>query len=181
MIGLSFRPTLYDSTSYDNDQAIAALMGRYLELPRSIAKKHMKAAMRRVLRPGVPLLRANTPPTGVKRGRRKAGEKPRSTGALRRAATVRVGTTGKNKDGFVWGILGYKAGIESRKAIWLEYGTIVARAFEMMEKTAKQLGNPVARQLEAELAKALEKAVNEARSPKNPAAAGGYRRKARAA
>jgi hypothetical protein len=168
MIAVSYRPTLYDSTSYDNDGAISALMGRYMALPRHIAKKHLKAAMRRVLRPGVSILRQNTPPTGVRRGRREAGVKAASTGDLRRAATVRTGTTGKNADGFVWGVLGYKAGLQSRKAIWLEYGTKTAKAFEMMKKSAEQLGNPVAQQLAAEMAKALEKAAKEVASGKNP-------------
>ncbi|MCE3000558.1 MAG: hypothetical protein LW892_12080 [Betaproteobacteria bacterium] len=102
MISLSWNSN-FEPNSFDADKHIGALMRAYRELPRHIARKHLGASMRRVLRPAVPILRRNTPPTGVRRGRRKKGEKARSTGALRRAATIRVGQTGTNKafDAFV--------------------------------------------------------------------------------
>jgi len=51
----------------------------------------------------------------------------------------------------------------------------------MLEKTAREIGNPLARQLEAELGNALYKAIREVRGKKNLGVAGGYRRKVRAA
>ena len=174
MISLSWNSS-FEPNSFDADKHIAALMAAYRELPRHIARKHLKAAMRRVLRPGVSILRRNTPPMGITRGRRKKGEKARSTGALRRAATVRVGQTGTNSafDAFVYGVLGYKAGMESRKAIWLEFGTGTGgRAFRMMEKTVAEFGSVAASKLAAEMATALDKAVKEVGGGKNPGYAG---------
>lgn len=170
MISLSWNSS-FEPNSFDADKHIAALMAAYRELPRHIARKHLGAAMRRVIKPGVAILRRNTPPTGTRRGRRKKGEKARSTGALRRAVTTRVGQTGTNKafDAFVYGVLGYKAGMESRKAIWLEFGTgNGVRSFAMMKKTVAEFGPVAASKLAAEMAAALEKAVKEVGSGKNP-------------
>ena len=170
MISLSWNSS-FEPNSFDADKHIAALMAAYRELPRHIARKHLGAAMRRVLRPGISILRRNSPPLGVTRGRRKKGAKARSTGALRRAATVRVGQTGTNKafDAFVYGVLGYKAGMESRKAIWLEFGTgNGVRSFSMMKKTVAEFGPVAASKLAAEMAAALEKAANEVGGGKNP-------------
>lgn len=151
---------------------IGAMMARYAALPRHIAKKHLVAAVRRAGREGVPILRRNTPPDGVRRGRRKKGEKARSTGALRRAATVKAKYKGRNADGVAIGILGYKAGYESRKAIWMEFGTTNGiEPRRMIEKTMQQWKGPLASKLASEMAAALEKAVRELASGKNP----GYR------
>ena len=150
---------------------IGALMARYAELPRHIAKKHLGAAMRKVIKPGVPILRRNTPPLGQRRGRRKKGEKSRSSGALRRAVAVRVGTKGtKGSSGaFAYGVLGYKKSFESRKAIWLQFGTSGGvRAFRMIEKTIQEFGPVAADKLAAEMAAALERASAELSSGKNP-------------
>lgn len=147
---------------------IGALVQRYAGLPRYIAKKHLVASMRRALKPGIPILRANTPPQ-VRRGRRKKGDKPRSSGALRKAVTTRVSYKGKNSDGVVFGVLGYKAGAESRKAIWMEFGTsngILPRT--MVERTMKQFGPRVAGRLAAEMVEGLERAARELESGKNP-------------
>lgn len=170
MISLSWNSS-FEPNTFDSDKAIAGLMDRYRALPRHIAKKHLGAAMRRVLKPGIPILRRNTPPTSTRRGRRKKGEKPKSTGALRRAVTVRTGQTGKNGDfnSFVYGVLGYKASFESRKAIWLQFGTSGGvKAYEMIEKTLREFGDVSVKKLEAELASALDKAVAELGSGQNP-------------
>lgn len=170
MISLSWNSS-FEPNSYDSDKVITGLMERYRALPRHIARKHIGAAMRRILKPGIPILRRNTPPVGLKRGRRKAGQKARSTGALRRAVTVRVGQTGKNNDfnSFVYGVLGYKASFESRKAIWLQFGTSGGvKAYQMMEKTLQEFGPVAAETLARELAAAFEKAVAESGSGKNP-------------
>jgi hypothetical protein len=169
MIAISFKPMLYDSTVYDDDKVIKVLMNRYRALPRYIAKKHMKAAMRRTIKPGIPVLRKNTPPLSTRRGRRKKGEKPQSTGALRRSVTTRAGQTGNNSTGFVWGVLGYRAGFESRKAIWLNFGTANGVSpFRMTEKTLAEFGQPATKILAKELRLALDKAVKELASGKNP-------------
>jgi len=170
MISLSWNSS-FEPNSYDANRHIAALMESYRALPRHIARKHLKAAMRKILRPAVPILRKNTPPLGTRRGRRKKGEKPKSTGALRRAVTVRAGQTGTNKayDAFVFGVLGYKASFESRKAIWLQFGTSGGvRPFQMIEKTLQEFGPVAASKLADEMAKALEKATAELAGGKNP-------------
>ena len=87
------------------EDQIEALMGRYAELPRHIAKKHAQAAVRRVMKDAVPVLRSVTPPVGTRRGRRKKGEKPRSTGALRRSVTTKAKYIGRNADGAVYGVV----------------------------------------------------------------------------
>lgn len=170
MISLSWNSS-FEPNSFDADKHIGALMRAYRELPRHIARKHLKAAMRRVLRPAVPILRRNSPPLGLTRGRRKKGEKARSTGALRKAATVRTGQTGTNKafDSFVYGVVGFKAGMESRKAIWLEFGTSNGvRPFSMMKRTIDEFGPVAAGKLASEMAAALEKATKELAGGKNP-------------
>ena len=158
-------------TRLEADAAVKALIQRYRSLPRHIARKHLGAAMRRVLKHGVPILRSHTPPLGTRRGRRKKGEKALSTGDLRRAVTTRTGQTGRNNDFdmFVWGCLGYKAGPQSRKAIWLQYGTSRGISpFRMVEKTMEQMGPVAAADLAREMATGLEKAANEIASGKNP-------------
>jgi hypothetical protein len=170
MISLSWNSS-FEPNTFDSNKVIEGLMSRYKALPNHIAKKHLKAAMRRVLKPGVPILRRNTPPLSTRRGRRKAGEKKRSTGALRRAVTVRTGQSGKNGgfDSFVYGVLGYKASFESRKAIWLQFGTSGGvRAYQMMEKTLAEFGPVAANKLAEEMAVGLEKAAAELAAGKNP-------------
>jgi hypothetical protein len=170
MIALSWDSN-FAPNSYDANDHIGALMKAYRNLPRHIAKKHLKAAMRRVLKPGVPILRRHTPPLGTRRGRRKAGEKAQSTGSLRRAVTTRAGQTGRNSDfdAFVYGVLGYRAGPESRKAIWLEFGTSRGGPrYDMVGKAMKEFGNPAANLLAQEMATGLEKAAKEIASGKNP-------------
>lgn len=147
---------------------IGSLMARYAELPRHIAKKHLNAAMKRALKPGVPTLRRNTPPLGVTRGRKKKGAR-RTTGALRKAVTAKSKYIGRNADGYVWGVLGYRAGFESRKAIWQEFGTSNGvRPKEMVKKTMEQFGPQVNALLVSEMKNALEKAAKELASGKNP-------------
>jgi hypothetical protein len=169
LIALSFNTNAYP-TRLEADKAIQVLMNRYRALPRHIARKHMGAAMRRLLKRGIPILRRHTPPVGTRRGRRRAGQKPSSTGNLRRAVTVRTGQSGTNAgfDSFVWGCLGYKAGPESRKAIWLEYGTRGGiQPVLMIEKTMQEFGPVAAADLAREMATAFEKAVKEVAGEKN--------------
>lgn len=152
---------------------IGALMGRWDALPRHIAKKHLKAVMKRALRPGVPLLRKLTPKGGTKRvrsgivrGEQKQNFKRRG-GALRRAATVKSKYIGKNKSGVVYGVVGYKAGFESRKAIWIDQGTKFVSPREIMEKFRQAFKGPAQSILIREMKKALEAAARELASGKN--------------
>lgn len=155
---------------------IGALMARYNELPRHIAKKHLKAAIKRAGRDGVPRLKANTPvrrsrrvKNTIVRGQFKENVR-RNGGALRRAAMVNAKYYGRNSGGYAAGTLGYKFGWESRKAIWLEFGTKSGVApREMVGKTMRQWSGPLKSRLEAELAAALEKAVAEVAGGMNPA------------
>jgi hypothetical protein len=159
---------------------IGALMTRFNELPRHIAKKHLVAVAKRVGREGVPILKRNTPVGGTRRikstivrGEFKQNVKRRG-GALRRAATVTARYKGRNRDGFVTGTLGYKFGWESRKAIWLEYGTKTIRPREMVAKTMRTYRGPLASELAAAMATALEKAAKELEAGMNTGK--GYRR-----
>lgn len=145
-----------------------AMIARFNEFPRHLAKKHMQAAMRRTIKDGVPVLRAVTPPIGARRGRRKKGEK-RTTGALRRSVTTKAKYISKATHGAVYGVVGYKAGMESRKAIWLQYGTtrgLAAR--EMLEHFHQQYDGVSLNKLTAELAVGIERAAAELAAGKNP-------------
>lgn len=157
------------------DGEIGALMARFNELPRHIAKKHLQAVVKRVGKEGVPVLKTFTPvgkPKQVKasisKGKFKENFKRRG-GALRRAATVKSKYVGRNRDGCVYGVLGYKYGWESRKAIWLENGTsrgIAPR--RMVGNTIAKWNGPLLSKLTAEMATALEKAAAELASGMNP-------------
>lgn len=152
----------------NNPQAeIEALMKRFAELPRHIAKKHLQAAMKRTMKDGVPILRGFTPPIGVTRGRRKKGV-TRSTGALRRAVTTKSKYIGKNADGVVWGVVGYKYGVESRKALWLDEGTKYIAPRRILSQFRSAYDGPSLEKLKTEMAAALEKAAAELASGMNP-------------
>ena len=159
-IALSFNCDDYP-TPLEADKAVRVLMNRYRALPKYIAKKHLGAAMKRVLARGVPILRSVTPPVGTKRGRRKKGFKTRSTGELRRSVTVRTGMTGKNDDFdmFVWGCLGYRYNGQNRKPIWMQYGTSGGTSgYNMIGQAMKIMGPVSAAELANAMATALEKA-----------------------
>lgn len=153
------------------EEEIQALIDRYAALPRHIAKKHLQAAMKRTLKDGIPILRSVTPPLGVRRGRRRAGAfvpQNKSTGNLRRAVTTKSKYIGRNADGAVYGVVGYKAGFNSRKAIWLEYGTRRGiRPQQMIHRFMQQYGGPSLTKLKVEMANALDKAAKEIAGGKN--------------
>lgn len=143
---------------------IGALMARFNELPRYIGKKHLLAAIKRTGKDGIKVLKSNTP-----KGRtRRSGGGVQRGGALRRAATMNAKYRGRNRDGFAYGVLGYKYGTESRKAIWLEFGTPKIEPRRMVARTMEQWRGPAKAKLEQELAAALEKAVKELESGMNP-------------
>lgn len=147
---------------------VGALMQRYAALPRHIAKKHLIASMKRAMRPAVPALRAATPVGRVLKANKKGVVKMRRSGALRRAATAKAAYKGRNADGIVIGAVGYKYGPESRKAIWLEFGTksgVVPRG--IVAGVMRSEGGRIASRITEEMAAALEKATNEVAAGKN--------------
>lgn len=155
-----------DFNRFSRDVADAAQ--GFKKLPMHIGKKHMLAAMRASIRGagGVQKLRANTPPVGMRRGRKKKGEK-RSTGELRRSVTTKAKWIGRNRDGVAVAGLGYKYGWNSRKAIWNEYGTKWQKGVAMMQRTFESIRQPIAARLASDMAAALEKAANEVAGGQN--------------
>lgn len=160
---------------------IGACVQRFNELPRHIAKKHMKAAVRRSVKDGVPVLRKLTP-KGKPRNTRAAtkrdaggrfvagsGKKMRIRGgALRRAVTTKAKYIGRNRDGIVYGVVGYRAGMESRKAIWLEFGTKNnIKPMQILDKFRRAYGKPAAKTLVREMKKALGAAARELAGGRN--------------
>jgi hypothetical protein len=138
--------------------------------------------MRRSVKDGVPVLKALTPKGGTRRvksaktrdakGRFIAGSgKIRQVrgGALRRSVTTKAKYIGRNRDGTVYGVVGYRAGMESRKAIWLEFGTSRGvKPQSIIERFKRQYGGPASKTLASEMALALEKAAKELASGLNP-------------
>lgn len=157
---------------------IGNLIGKFNELPRHIAKKHLGAAMRRAIRPGVPVLRSMTPPVATRRGRPgKAKKKATRTnyqstpGSLRRSVTTNAKSYVKGRSGFVMGRVGYRLGFESRKANWVNFGTKGGvRPQSFLERFKLTFRGPASRELANELAAALEAAAKEVKSPKSAAA-----------
>jgi hypothetical protein len=162
---------------------VASLMQRYEELPRHIAKKHILAAMKRavVKSRGVQTLKSVTPKGKARfvkaktvrgeRGRFAAGSGKMTRvppGALRKAVTVKAKYYGKNSSGFAFAALGYKYGAESRKALWLEFGTSRIRPMQMVRRAHMRIASTVRSALCGELLAALDKAVKELGGGKNP-------------
>lgn len=171
------------SLNWDSmDGEIGALMARFNELPRHIAKKHLQAVVKRVMKDGVPILKSITPKGGTRVVKNKlkrgaggrfvagSGKKMKVRGgALRRSVTTKAKYIGRNRDGMVYGVVGYKAGTESRKAIWLEFGTSRGiKPQNFIEQFRAKYGGPAASRLADEMAKALEKAAAELASGMNP-------------
>ena len=145
---------------------IGSLMQRFSALPRHIAKKHLGAAMKRALRPGVPALKAATPVGMVMKANKKGVVKMRRSGELRRAATSKSRYIGTNSDGVVVGVLGYKYGEQSRKAIWIEFGTKRMVKRPIVQGVMRTFKPQAAATLTKEMAAALEKAATELASGK---------------
>lgn len=153
---------------------IDSLMDRYRELPRHVARKHLKAAMKRTMKGGIPVLKKLTPKgaarntrnavTSDSKGRfeKESGKKIRVRGgALRRAVTAKSAWVGKAKHGFVVGVVGYRGGLQSRKAIWLEYGTNRITPRKIIRKFVWAYGRPQAKELAREMRNALKAAARD--------------------
>jgi len=164
---------------------VADLMASYAAMPKHIAKKHLLASMKSAIRSanGIQTLKALTPKAktrtvraGIKRDSRTGsfskgsqGFQKQKGGAMRRAVTVNARYIGRNADGVAVAVLGYKYGQDSKKAIWLEYGT--SRGIEprrMAEKAMNQIGPAVRSHLCQALATAIDAANREIAKGKNP-------------
>lgn len=159
------------SLNFDQVQReIGANTARLLAMPRHIGKKHLLAGLRRAIKVsgGLQKLRAATPPVNTRRGRRKKGERARSTGDLRRSVTTKARFIGRNRDGVAVAGLGYKYGMQSRKAIWHEYGTTRMKGVAMMQRVFESIRGQVKNNLAGELAVSIEKAARELESGMNP-------------
>jgi hypothetical protein len=172
VIGVNFRGV--------NGQ-IGSLLGRFRELPRHIAKKHLQAAMKRAVRDGVPVLKKLAPKGGARNVRNAvkrdaggrfvtgSGKKVRVRGgALRRAVTSKAKFVKKGDHGVVYGAVGFKAGDQSRKAIWMEFGTTKITPRNFMDRFRRTYGGPAAKTLAREMKVALERAARELASGRNP-------------
>lgn len=155
---------------------LGAIIARFDKLPKHIAKKHLLASMKKAIKVsnGVQVLKSLTPrgkPSYAKAGAKRddrgryvagSGKWRRTNGALRKAVQVRAKYLGTNKAGRAVAALGYKYGTESRKAIWLEFGTrkgIDPR--RMAERATKKIAGGVKAQLLQAMLDALEKAPKE--------------------
>lgn len=177
---------MFELNTPEMSAEIASLMSRYDALPNHIARKHAQAAVKRVMRGAIPTLKRNTPKfrNRVIFGRKTVdGEytaRKVKGGSLRRSVTALSRyLRAKGGGATIYGAVGYSTkqtgpeaptpGISnSRKAIWLEFGTDRAFARGMVQMTMRQIGKPSATKLASELGKALEKAAAELASKKNP-------------
>jgi hypothetical protein len=127
---------VFDSLSYAGD--CRALAAGFRDLPKALAKKHIKAAMNRAVKPFLPALRAATPRFKGKRfktaavardsrGRYLAGSGKKSTikpGALRRSIRSITKFTNKVNHGSFYTKVGFARGEgKGNHALWIEQGT----------------------------------------------------------
>jgi hypothetical protein len=164
-------------------EQIGALMARFDALPNHIARKHASAAVKRVMKGMVPIMKKNTPKRGrriVFNNRKPGGEYGVTKikgGSLRASVAIKstyIRTKGNGST--VTGVVGYRSdkkdpynGVsQSRKAIWLEFGTENSFARGMVAMTLRQVGSVSAQKLATEMSLALDKAANELASKMNP-------------
>jgi len=163
--GLFFSAFWSDRSNRDIDDLIRA----YAKLPGALARKHMKAGIRRSIKPFVPALKAAT---------------PRSTGNLRRSVTtvVKFGkkvSRGPNEAfrGTVFGVVGFsrkgkKKNQKGDHSVLVEQGTKPRRRKSgastgkmppkhMLRDTLAAKKEGILSNLELELGVSLERATNE--------------------
>lgn len=138
------------------------LLDAYRQLPPAIAKKHLRAAMRRSIKPFIPILRKET---------------PRRTGNLRRSVKSVVRFYKSAEHGSVAGIVGFgRGGANQRKmgnhSAIVESGTKIRRkangavcgrmpARLMLQKSMAMNSRAILSNVSSELAFSLEKAARE--------------------
>jgi hypothetical protein len=164
MAGIFFK-TNYPHLSRD----VADIIAAYRQLPPYIAKKHLRAAMGRTVKPFIPALRANT---------------PTDTGNLRRSVTSVTRFYNRADSGAVVGVVGFSRGGKTKRnmgnhGLFVEAGTKPRRtrtkrfcgsmpARGMLRRTLQTMQGPILANLRQEMAFALEKATRELASGKNP-------------
>ena len=148
---------------------VQGLIRSYRQLPKDVAKKYLRKAMRRALKPFEPALKGNT---------------PYYTGNLLRSIQTKVRVYDKPGSGAVAGVSGYVPKTLRKKrgqfvitgsgshAIIVERGTNPRKtssgracgsmpALRIMERTLSSAKGPIMSTLMAELAAGLEKAAKE--------------------
>lgn len=169
------------------DASFADIAYRYKQLPRHVAYKHMAAAMKRAVRKanGVQTLKqvcrerlnlkgtvvTKDPPKRTKAGAFKKGWNRRRRGGEFLKAIDVVSSKpkgGKNPRPLVVKV-GWKYGVESKKALWLEFGTKHVTPRRMAEETFNRIRGPAMGNMKSELLAALEKAVKDLGQAKDPA------------
>ena len=164
--GLFFSAFFSDKSNRDLDDLIRA----YAKLPGSLARKHLKAAIRRSIKPFVPALKAAT---------------PRATGNLRRSVTtvVKFGTkvsrgSGEAFRGTAIGIVGFsrkgkKKNQKGDHSVLVESGTKPRRRKSggstgqspprhMLRDTLASKRSGILSNMEIEMGVSLERATQEA-------------------
>jgi HK97 gp10 family phage protein len=164
--GLFFSAFFSDKSNRDLDDLIRA----FAKLPGSLARKHLKAAIRRSIKPFTPALKAAT---------------PRSTGNLRRSVTtvVKFGTkvsrgSGEAFRGTAMGIVGFsrkgkKKNQKGDHSVLVEAGTKPRRRKSggstgtmppkhMLRDTLASKKSGILSNLELEMGVSLERATQEA-------------------
>jgi hypothetical protein len=129
---------LFDSRAYSDD--CRALADGYRRLPKALARKHIKAAVNRAVKPFVPALRAATPKGKPKRSARVAAAAARAAGKklppnvnrpgrLRRSIVTVTKFTNKVDHGsFVSRVTFRRGEGKGNHALWVEAGTAARKA-----------------------------------------------------
>lgn len=169
------------------NSSFADIAARYKALPRHVAYKHMAAAMKRAVRKaqGVQVLKqvcrerlnlkgtvvTKDPPKRDKAGQFKKGwNRRRRGGDFLKAIAVTSSKPkgGKNPRPLVVKV-GWKYGEQSKKALWLEFGTKHVEPRRMAEETFNRIRGTAMANMRSELLAALEKAARDLGQAKDPA------------
>jgi hypothetical protein len=163
-------PGIFFKTNYPHLSGdVADIIAAYRQLPPHIAKKHLRAAMGRTIKPFLPALKANT---------------PTYTGNLKRSVTSVTRFYDRADHGAVVGVVGFSRGGKTKRnmgnhGLFVEAGTKPRRtrakrfcgsmpAVGMLKRTLSTMRGPILANLGMEMAVALEKATRELASGKNP-------------
>ena len=169
------------------DAGFSDIAYRFKQLPRHVAYKHMAAAMKRALRKAraVPTLKevcreklnlrgtvvTKDPPKRNKEGKFKKGwNRRRRGGDFLKAIDVYSSKPKFGKDPRpLVAKVGWKYGPESKKAIWLEFGTkrgVAPR--RMAEETFMRIRGSAMAGMQAEMLIALDRAAKDLGQAKDP-------------
>jgi hypothetical protein len=164
MSGIFFK-TNYQSLAGDVTDIVSA----FRKLPTHIAKKHLRAAMGRTIKPFIPALRAST---------------PKYTGNLKRSVSSVTRFYDRADHGAVVGVVGFSRGGKTKRnmgnhGLFVEAGTKPRRtrakrfcgsmpARGMLRATLSTMRGQILANLGMEMAVALERATRELASGKNP-------------